>query len=142
MTIVWLNKKNWTHVKKFVGYARYETMEELNILNNLYQNELRLFKNFFSPVIKLVSKERIGGKIHRRYDTPKTPYHRLLESKEIPEKKRQELKRIYQSLNPAQLKRAIDNKLNILSKINQKDDINKKLSVRFQIVKREPVSVR
>lgn len=137
-----VEQKNWTHVKKFVGYARYETAEELNVLNDLYQNELRLFKNFFSPVIKLVFKERIEGRIHRRYDTPKTPYHRLLESSEIPEKKKQELTRIYQSLNPAQLKRAIDNKLNMLSKINQKVDINKKFSVRFQTVKREFVSVR
>lgn len=137
-----VEQKNWTHVKKFVGYARYETREELNILNDLYRNELRLFKNFFSPVIKLISKERIGGRIHRRYDAPRTPYQRLLESGEISRGKKQELERIYQSLNPAQMKRTIDQKLNTLCKINQKVDINKKISVRFQSMRREPISVR
>ncbi|MFH1129380.1 MAG: transposase family protein [Patescibacteria group bacterium] len=137
-----VEQKNWTHVKKFVGYARYETIEELDVLNDLYRNELRLFKNFFQPVIKLISKERINGKIHRRYDVPKTPYARLLESNEITEKRKQELKRIYQSSNPAQLKRTIDNKLNILYQINQKVDVNKKISVRFQTTRPEPVSVR
>jgi len=137
-----VEQKNWTHVKKFVGYARYETEEELTILSDLYRNELRLFKNFFQPVIKLVSKERIRGRIHRKYDSPKTPYHRLMESREVLEKKKQELKRTYQSLNPAQLKRAIDNKLNLLYKTNQKVDINKKISVRFQTVRQELVSVR
>ena len=137
-----VEQKNWTHVKKFVGYARYETIEELNILNDLYRNELRLFKNFFQPVIKLISKERVNGKIHRKYDIPRTPYHRLLESKEIPEERKQELKGIYQLLNPAQLKRVVDNKLNLLYRINQKVDVNKKISVRFQATTKESVSVR
>ncbi len=65
-------------------------------LDNLFRNELRLYKNFFQPVIKLVSKERIGGKIHRRYDRAKTPYQRIMESKEVSvsEEKKQELKKI------------------------------------------------
>jgi transposase InsO family protein len=44
-----VEQKNWTHVKKYVGYLRYDTKEELEILNDLYQNELRLYKNFFQP---------------------------------------------------------------------------------------------
>src|SRR3989338_8748157 len=109
-----VEQKNWTHVKKFVGYLRYDTDKELNILSNLYRNELRLYKNFFQPVIKLVSKERIGGRIHRRYDRAKTPHRRVMESKEVSENKKQELKKIYLSLNPAQLKRMIDAKLDEL----------------------------
>ena len=61
-----VEQKNWTHVKKFVGYLRYETKEELEILNDLYRNELRLYKNFFQPVLKLKEKVRIGGKVHRQ----------------------------------------------------------------------------
>jgi hypothetical protein len=122
-----VEQKNWTHVKKYVGYLRYDTKEELEIINDLYQNELRLYKNFFQPVIKLISKERVGGKIHRKYDIPKTPYQRVMKSKEVSEEKKQGLKKIYESLNPAELKRIIDRKLNLLYKAYQKK--NKSIKV-------------
>lgn len=147
-----LNKKNWTHVKKYVGYLRYDTPEEQEILNSLYRNELRLFKNFFQPVIKLISKERIGGRIHRKYDTPKTPYQRVMESSEVSIEKKKELQKIYQSLNPAELKRAIDRKLDLLYKAyqNKKNKSQKvgpfkkliPISVRNYIAQPEPISVR
>jgi len=143
-----VEQKNWTHVKKFVGYVRYDTIEEQDILNDLYRNELRLFKNFFQPVIKLVSKERIGGKIRRKYDSPRTPYHRLMESEKITEQTKRQLKAIYESLNPAQLKRNIDQKLDLLFKAYQgknktlKVDMQKKISVRFSNAQSELVSVR
>lgn len=143
-----VEQKNWTHVKKFVGYLRYDTEAELNVLNDLYRNELRLYKNFFQPVIKLISKERVSGRIHRKYDIAKTPYQRATESKEVPENKKQELKNIYLSLNPAQLKRTIDGKLDMLYKAYQnknktlKVDINKKISVRFFNTQSDLVSVR
>ena len=85
----------------------------------MYQNELRLYKNFCQPVIKLVKKERIGGKIYRRYDTPKTPYQRAIESNEISKEIKQKLTQIYNSLNPAELKRKIDEKLNMLYLVYQ-----------------------
>jgi hypothetical protein len=53
----YVEQKNWTHVKKVFGYLRYDTLKELEIINDLYENELRLFKNFFQPVMKLVKKE-------------------------------------------------------------------------------------
>jgi hypothetical protein len=128
-----VEQKNWTHVKKYVGYLRYNTKEELKVLNDLYRNELRLYKNFCQPVIKLVSKERIGGKIHRKYDIPKTPYQRVIESKEIPKDKKQELKRIYESLNPAELKRIIDKKLDLLYKAYQKKNKSQKVEPKKKI---------
>ena len=143
-----VEQKNWTHVKKFVGYLRYDTEKEWEILNDLYRNKIRLYKNFFQPVIKLVSKERIGGRIHRRYDQAKTPYQRVMKSKEVSENKKQELKETYLSLNPAQLKRDIDVKLDALYGAYQeknktlKVDVNKKISVRFFNVRQNLVSVR
>jgi hypothetical protein len=107
----YIEEKNWTHVRKLFGYLRYDTYEELAIMNELYHNELRLYKNFFQPVMKLVSKERIGGKVKRKYDVPKTPYQRLIESEQISEETKEELQGIYLSLNPAELKRNIDAKL-------------------------------
>ena len=129
-----VEQKNWTHVKKFVGYFRYDTEEELQVLNGLYRNELRLYKNFFQPVIKLTSKERIGGEIHRKYDDPRTPsYRRVVDSDKVEEKLKQKLMKVYISLNPAQLKRPIDEKLNKIHMIykhknkTQNVDLRKKL---------------
>jgi len=112
-----IEQKNSTHIRQVIGYLRYDTQEELDCLNDLYRNELRLYKNFFQPVIKLISKERIGGKIHRKYDKPKTPYRRLIESDQISEKEKETLTATYRSLNPAELKRNIDKKLNNLYRI-------------------------
>lgn len=145
-----IEQKNSTHVRQVIGYLRYDTEEEADCLNDLYRNELRLYKNFFQPVIKLESKERIGGKIKRKYGRAKTPYRRLIESNQISEKEKEELTVIYQSLNPAELKRMIDKRLANLLKIYRKkkgrEDVNliKKLSpslASFSNVPREKVLV-
>ncbi|PIP75571.1 integrase [Candidatus Kuenenbacteria bacterium CG22_combo_CG10-13_8_21_14_all_39_9] len=133
-----VEQKNWTHVKKYVGYLRYDTLKEQEILNNLYRHELRLYKNFFQPVIKLVSKERIDGKIHRKYEKAKTPYQRVMESQEVLEKKKQELRRIYQSLNPAELKRTIDKKLDLLYRAYQAKQGSEKVEPRKKL---KPISL-
>jgi len=142
-----VEQKNNTHVRRLVGYLRYDTIEEQNILNDLYGGELRLFKNFFQPVMKLILKERIAGRIHRVYDKPATPFQRIIESREVSENKKQELRNTYQSLNPAYLKRQIDKKLDMIYRayqaiIHQRSTKKKKISVRFSEVKKTPVSVR
>ena len=116
----YIEQKNWTHVKKVLGYLRYDTLEELAIINDLYRNELRLFKNFFQPVMKLKSKIRIGGKVKRKYDSPKTPCQRLMESDQIPKETKKKLRAAYLALNPAQLKRTMDIKLDKLYQVYQK----------------------
>jgi hypothetical protein len=73
----------------------------------LYE-QLRWYKNFFQPTMKLKTKTRIGGKIHRQYDQPKTPYQRLLESGQLSRKAAKQLRRQYESLNVAQLQRGIE----------------------------------
>lgn len=143
-----VEQKNNTHVRRLVGYLRYDTETEMNMLNDLYRNELRLYKNFFAPQNKLILKERAGGKIHRVYDKAKTPFQRLMNSPELPENKKRELKDIYQSLNPAYLKRQIDKKLDMLYKFyeqknnSQKVDGKKRISPNFSGVREIPVSVR
>ena len=113
-----VEQKNWTHVRKIFGYWRYDSKDELVIMNSLYFHYLRLYKNFFQPRIKLIDKERIGGHIKRRYDTPKTPYQRLIESTYIDNETKYKLKRLYDNLNPAQLQREIRKRLLTLHKIN------------------------
>ena len=131
-----VEQKNWTHVKKFVGYQRYDTEKEQTVLNDLYRNELRLYKNFFQPVIKLKSKVRIGGRIRRRYDQAKTPTQRIIESTEISLETKNKLRQIHDSLNPAQLKREIDRKLNLLwQTYRQKQNTNNEF-LKVEIIKK------
>jgi hypothetical protein len=112
-----IEQKNGTHVRKMVGYHRYDSKTEQEILSLLYRHELRLYKNFFQPIIPLISKERVGGHIKRRYGKPLTPYQRLMESSKLSKGKKHQLQSLYESLNPAQLKRNIENYLNRLYQI-------------------------
>lgn len=111
-------QKNWTHVRKIIGYDRMETKSEQENLNSLYHEELRQYQNFFQPVQKLAEKKRIGSKIIKKREVAKTPYQRILEAKEVPEEAKDQLKKTYLTLNPAQLKRDIDKKL---KKIQRKE---------------------
>lgn len=104
-----VEQKNGRVVRRWIGYRRHDTQEELLIMNDLC-HLLALYQNFFQPVQKLLSKERIGSKIKRTLDVPKTPYQRVMESKKISKGKKHELKALYESLNPAELKRQIDKK--------------------------------
>ncbi len=117
-----VEQKNSTHVRAVIGHLRYDTEKELYLINSLYRNELRLYKNFFQPVMKLKEKIRDKGKVHRRYDTPRTPYQRLMESKKIPEETKKELEELYQRLNPAELKRRIDKKIHRLFKVYEEKE--------------------
>lgn len=113
----YVEQKNYTHVRAWLGYGRYDTMEQLEMINDLYRNELRLFNNFFRPVMKILSKEKINNSVARKtYDTAKTPYQRLTECPQISETKKKELQAIYLSLNPAELKRNIDRKISKIRK--------------------------
>lgn len=109
-----IEQKNFTHVRKIIGYARMDTKEQQDMMNDLYRNELRLYINFFQPSQKLIRKERIGSKIKRVYDIPKTPYQRVLESKDISNEVKQKLTKEYKTLNPFALKRTIDKKIRLL----------------------------
>lgn len=105
-----IEQKNWTHVRKLFGYERLETIEQLNLMNEVYGNEWRLYKNFFIPCMKLKDKQRIGKhgeKIRRVYDTPATPYQRVLSSPEVKESVKKRLTALFSTLNPAQLRRQI-----------------------------------
>ena len=71
-----IEQKNWTHVRKLVGWERYDTPEARAALTLLYA-DLRLVQNLFQPSMKLQGKERRGSRLIRRYDTPRTPFERV-----------------------------------------------------------------
>ncbi len=101
-----VEEKNWSVVRRNVGYGRYDTGEELEVLNELYSH-LRLYTNYFLPTMKLVKKERVGSRVKKTYDQPKTPYKRVLESSFVKSAQKRRLSETHRQLNPAQLKRNI-----------------------------------
>lgn len=102
----YVEQKNWSVVRRNVGYARFDTPEELACLNGLYAL-LREHTNFFMPSAKLLSKTRDGAKVTKRYDTPATPYARVLLSEHVTEAAKRRLTQRYAKLNPVKLKRGI-----------------------------------
>jgi len=97
-----VEQKNWSVVRRLVGYDRYKSRTALEVLNRVYRI-LRLYTNFFQPSMKLVSKTRHGARVQKVYDSAKTPYQRLLESGILTQAKRTELAATYGGLNPVRL---------------------------------------
>lgn len=108
----YVEQKNHTHVRQLVGYGRYDSEEQLKMLNDLYRQEYRLFTNFFRPVMKIKSKEKINNSIcKKKYDTAQSPYQRLLNCNQLSQEKKDKLTKLYLSLNPVQLKKTINEKI-------------------------------
>jgi transposase InsO family protein len=101
-----VEQKNWSIVRQLVGYDRYEGRRAYRRLDALYAI-LHFYVNFFQPVMKLISKERVGSKVKKQYDTAKTPYQRILESDQVAEEVKQQLREQYDTLNPAALLRTV-----------------------------------
>ena len=100
-----VEEKNWTHVRQFLGYLRFDKIELVELLNDLYTTEWRLYFNFFYPSVKLVEKYRNGSKIIKKYDQPKTPFQRLLESNSVSAHTKAELREFFKTLNPFDLQK-------------------------------------
>ena len=109
--------KNWTHIRQFLGYQRFDKPELVPMLNQLYTTEWNLYFNFFSPSVKLIEKYRIGSKIIKKYDKPKTPLQRLLESEHIDQQVKINLKNQFDQLNPFQLQKQMKRKIDAIIKL-------------------------
>jgi hypothetical protein len=106
-----IEQKNWTHVRKLLGYVRYDTPAAQAAIHRLYRGELRLFQNLFLPSVKLLRKERVGARVRRRYDAPRTPLDRVLASPEIRPEVAAQLQRLRERLDPFALARTIEQQL-------------------------------
>jgi hypothetical protein len=113
-----VEQKNWSVVRHTVGYDRWETEQELVLLESVY-DDLRLYINFFQPSVKLIAKEHIGNQIVKRYDTAKSSYQRVLERKDISVEAKARLMNLYVQLNPAEFRRRIDQKTAKLWKLSR-----------------------
>lgn len=108
----YVEQKNYTHIRQIFGYGRFDTIEQLKGLNNLYRKELRLYNNFFKPVMKIKTKEKINNSVCKKtYDQAKTPYQRLMECDQISQEQKEKLKALYLSLNLVELKKIINEKI-------------------------------
>jgi len=108
-----VEQKNWSIVRRAVGYHRYDTPQQLELLNRLYAL-LHYYVNFFLPVMKLQEKVRTGSKVRRVYDDPQTPYARALNSPHLSDADKAELREAYGYLDLLSLRRRIDELLDEL----------------------------
>ena len=106
-----IEQKNWTHVRKLMGYERYETQQAVDAMNRLYAGDLRLFQNLFLPSVKLLSKHRIGSRLTRRYDRPRTPLERLAGRKGVDRAGLRALRELRAQLDPMDLSISINRQL-------------------------------
>ena len=102
-----VEQKNNSILRRNTGYLRYDQPEHAAVLKELY-GYLNSYVNYFQPTMILLEKHRIGAKAIRKYDTPKTPYQRVLESTTVSDEVKESVRAIYTDLNPADLKRKIN----------------------------------
>jgi hypothetical protein len=102
----YVEQKNWDVVRKMIGNARFDTPEQLDMVKGIH-NLLLLYQNYFQPSQKLISKERIGAKVKKRYDMAQTPCQRALSHHDVSNDKKEELSVLFRDLNPAQILRSI-----------------------------------
>ncbi len=106
-----VEQKNWTHVRQLLGYDRLEDPRLLEPINEVYRRFWDPLRNFFLPSSKLINKHRHGAQLVRRHDQPQTPCDRLLASPHVDAPTKQKLRSQRQSLNPFELKRALERAL-------------------------------
>jgi hypothetical protein len=105
-----IEQKNWTHVRKLLGYVRYDAAPALAAINAVYE-DLRLFQNLFLPSVKLVEKRRVGARLRRRYDAARTPLERVTASAGVDQAKVRTLRQLQADLDPFELAQRIDRAL-------------------------------
>ena len=106
-----IEQKNWTHVRKLLGWERYDTHQAVEAINDLYRGELRLWLNLFLPSVKLLKKVRVGSKVRRIYDVPKTPFERVRACAQADPQKVARFEEWRKTLDPFQLGKSIERKL-------------------------------
>lgn len=117
----YVEQRNWLTVRRLVGYDRFASKQAYELLGKLYPL-IALQLNFFRPIRKTIAKERVGSRLVKRYDQPRTAYQRLLESNVLSEAEHRRLEEKLHSVNPADLRRRIDALLRQLWKLAQKED--------------------
>lgn len=106
-----IEQKNWTHVRKLLGWLRYDSPQALEAINDLFRHELRLMMNLFQPAVKLQRKVRIGSRVTRVYEAPHTPLDRVLACNDVDPASVLALQRLRKDIDPFALAQTIERKL-------------------------------
>jgi len=117
-----IEQKNWTHVRKLIGWDRYDSAAAVGLLNDLYRHELPRMMNLFQPSVKLLRKERIGSKLKRIYEPPRTPLDRLRACKDCDREKVNQLLGLRATTNPFELARIIEKKIDRIAALARRQD--------------------
>jgi len=106
-----IEQKNSTHVRKLIGWDRYDSPAAVSRLNDLYRHELPRMMNLFQPPVKLLRKQRVGSRLRRVYDYPQTPLDRLRACPAADPATVAELLRLCAATDPFQSAQTIERKL-------------------------------
>jgi transposase InsO family protein len=109
-----IEQKNWTHVRKLLGWERYDSRVAVEAINEVYRQELRLWMNLYLPSVKLEKKVRVGSKVRRIYSAAQTPLERVLTSAQVDRKRVAEFKKLRSALDPFELGQSIERKLEVV----------------------------
>jgi transposase InsO family protein len=122
-----VEQKNWTHVRQLFGHDRLEHPELVELINDIYRHEWRLLQNYFLPKAKLIEKQKLGSKYRRRYEKPKTPLQRLLESSGVNAESKATLRAEHAPLNPFHLREELERKLRLF--FNRKSNLDREATM-------------
>jgi hypothetical protein len=120
----YVEHKNGHVVRRFVGYTRFDSLDVVAVMNELYE-VLDVYLNHFVASRKLIEKVRDGAKYKKKYDKGKTPYQRVLEHPAITEDVKAALRLEHEGLNPLLLKREVDRLITRIMKIQRDYDKTK-----------------
>ena len=143
--------KNWTHVRQYLGYRRFDHDDYVHLMNDLYTTEWYLLLNFFLPSVKLIEKYRDKSKLVKHHDAPLTPLQRVLNAKGIKRTTKAQLRELFASLNPFKLQQAMKKKIDRIHQFrppNSSDSSEEiqsttsSLSINNQLVSPSPFSLR
>lgn len=109
--------RNWTHIRQYFGYERFDNPAVVQLMNDLYENEYSLLINFFLPCVKLQEKKRIGSKVIKRHDKPTTPCDRLLASRYVSTEQKEWLREQQRIRNPFLLQKCVRQKLKAILRL-------------------------
>ena len=112
-----VEQKNFTHVRQLLGYGRFDELELVEMVNDLYESAWLPMRNFFTPVMKLVEKKRSGSKVSKIYDSPQTTCDRMLACEHVSEETKRELRTRRESFDPLTLSELIETKLRAIQGI-------------------------
>lgn len=117
-------------MRQLLGYERLEHPELVELINGLCRSEWRQCQNFFRSTFKLKGKTRVGGKVRKEYENPKTPYERAMRSPGVSAEAKEKLKEEFEAANPFDLKRSLEKKFKKIFTMNWQLAKERRLSVK------------